>query len=48
MVESDSPYVGRTPDSVREAAAYIAEIKGLGIEEVAEKTTENAKRFFGF
>jgi TatD DNase family protein len=47
-VESDSPYVGRTPEAVREAVAYIAEIKGIGAEEVAEKTTENAKRFFGF
>lgn len=48
MVESDSPYVGRTPESVREAVSYIAEIKGLGFDEVAAKTTENAKRFFRF
>jgi TatD DNase family protein len=48
MIESDSPYVGRTPETVREAAAYIAEVKGVSIEEVAKATTENAMRFFGF
>jgi TatD DNase family protein len=48
VVESDSPYVGRTPDSIREAITYIAQVKGADAEEVMEKTTENAKRFFGF
>jgi len=48
LVESDSPYIGRTPETVREAAAYIAEVKGIGIEEAARVTTENAMRFFGF
>ncbi|HSB47225.1 MAG TPA: TatD family hydrolase [Candidatus Bilamarchaeum sp.] len=48
MIESDSPYVGRTPDTIREAAAYIAEIKGIGVEEAAKATAENAMRFFGF
>ncbi len=48
LIESDSPYVGRTPDTVREAAAYIAEIKGLSVDEVAKATAENAMRFFGF
>lgn len=48
VVESDSPYVGRTPETVREAAAYIAEVKGISVEEVAQATTENACRFFGF
>jgi TatD DNase family protein len=48
VVESDSPYVGRTPDAIREALSYIADIKGIDAEEVSEKTTENAKRFFGF
>ncbi len=48
LIESDSPYVGRTPETVREAAAYIAEIKGLTVEEVAEATAQNAMRFFGF
>ncbi len=48
LVESDSPYVGRTPDVVREAVQYISEIKGIPADEVAAKTTENAMRFFGF
>ncbi len=48
LIESDSPYVGRTPETVREAAAYIAEIKGLTVEEVAHATAENAMAFFGF
>lgn len=48
LVESDAPYVGRTPDSIREAIAYIAEVKGIGAEEVAEATARNAMGFFGF
>lgn len=48
MVESDCPYVGRNPESVREAAAYVAEVKGLEAAEVAAATTANAKRFFRF
>jgi TatD DNase family protein len=48
LVESDSPYVGRTPESVREAVAYIAEVKGLDAETVAKATAANAARFFGF
>lgn len=47
-IESDSPYVGRTPETVREAAAYIAEVKGISVEEAAEATAGNAMRFFGF
>jgi len=48
MVESDAPFVGRTPESIREAVAYVAEVKGLGAEEVGNATAENAMRFFGF
>jgi len=48
LIESDSPYVGRSPETVRDAAAYIAEVKGIGVEEVAEATAQNAMRFFGF
>lgn len=48
VVESDCPYVGRTPDSIREAIDYIAEVKGMEREEVAARTTENAEKFFGF
>lgn len=48
LVESDSPFIGRTPDSIREAVSYIAEIKGITNEEVAEATAKNAMEFFGF
>jgi TatD DNase family protein len=48
MVESDAPFVGRTPESIREAVAYIAEVKGLGAEEAGKLTAENAMRFFNF
>ena len=48
VVESDCPYVGRTPESIRQAIDYIAEVKGLSKEMVAEQTTRNAKDFFGF
>jgi len=48
LIESDSPYIGRTPDCVREAAAYIAEVKGLDVSAVADATAKNAMRFFGF
>lgn len=48
LVESDSPYIGRTPESVREAVAYIAEVKGLDAGEVAKATAQNAMGFFGF
>lgn len=48
LVESDSPYVGRTPESIREAIAYIAEVKEISVEKVAEATAENAMKFFNF
>lgn len=48
LVESDSPYVGRTPESVREAVAYIAEVKGISSAGAEKATAENAMRFFGF
>ncbi|VVC03296.1 Tat-linked quality control protein TatD [Candidatus Bilamarchaeum dharawalense] len=48
LVESDSPYVGRTPESIREAIAYIAEVKNVGTAVVAKATSENAMKFFNF
>jgi len=48
VVESDCPFVGRTPESVREAVAYIAEVKGLDVGSVADATARNAGRFFRF
>ncbi|MDP2642844.1 MAG: TatD family hydrolase [Candidatus Peregrinibacteria bacterium] len=54
MVETDCPYLapqkfrGQTnePAFVSEVAQKIAEIKGISYEEICEKSTENAKRFF--
>lgn len=48
MVESDAPYVGKTPESIREAVAYVAEVKGLSAAEAGMRTAGNAARFFGF
>ncbi|MFH0738072.1 MAG: TatD family hydrolase [Candidatus Micrarchaeota archaeon] len=48
LIESDAPYVGRTPESIRGAAAYIAEVKGISVEEAAEATARNAMAFFSF
>ncbi|MFH1785949.1 MAG: TatD family hydrolase [Candidatus Micrarchaeota archaeon] len=48
LVESDSPYVGRTPEVIREAIAYIAEVKNIETVKVANATSENAMKFFNF
>lgn len=48
MVESDAPYVGKTPESIREAVAYVAEVKGLSAADAGRRAAENACRFFGF
>ncbi len=55
MIETDAPYLtpephrGKRNDSsnVQHVAAKIAEIKGSTYEEVAQKTKQNALRFFG-
>ncbi|MFA6591749.1 MAG: TatD family hydrolase [Bacteroidales bacterium] len=55
LLETDSPYLSPTPlrgtrnDSSRIPliAAKVAELKGISLEEVAEKTTENAEKLFG-
>ena len=46
LVETDAPYVVRTPEEVIKSVEYICEAKELGVEEVAEATASNAKRFF--
>ena len=54
LLETDAPYLAPTPlrgtrnesANIPLIAAKIAEIKGCSIEEVAEKTTENAHRLF--
>jgi TatD DNase family protein len=54
LVETDSPYLapmphrGKTnePAYVAHVAAWIAELRGVSVEEVARATTENALRLF--
>jgi len=48
VVETDAPYVGRTPDAVKEAIDYIAEVKKLDFDVVAKQTAKNALDFFRF
>jgi len=55
MVETDCPYLApipfrgkrNEPAHVRLVAEKIAELKGVPLEEIAARTTENARRFFG-
>lgn len=55
LIETDSPYLtpvphrGKTNEMayVKYVAEKIAEIKGISFDEVAQQTTENAKKFFG-
>ena len=47
MLESDSPYVGKTPEDAKKAAAIVALAKGISIQEALKSSTENAVKFFG-
>ncbi|MCC3649822.1 TatD family hydrolase [Cytobacillus oceanisediminis] len=55
LIETDCPYLTphphrgkrNEPSYVKLVAEQIAEIKGLSTEEVAQATTENAKKIFG-
>ena len=55
MVETDSPYLAPIPYRgkrcepayVVETARRLAELKGVGLEELAEATTANVARLFG-
>ncbi|HZG72818.1 MAG TPA: TatD family hydrolase [Chondromyces sp.] len=55
LIETDCPYLAphpyrgkrNEPAYVKLVAEQIAVIKGISYQEVAEKTTENAKRLFG-
>jgi len=54
LLETDAPYLSpegfrgkrNEPMQVRLLAERVAQIKGLSLEEVADKTTQNAKSFF--
>jgi TatD DNase family protein len=57
MVETDAPYLSPEPKRgektnepalVMYTAAKVAEVKGMGLEELDRVTTENASRFFGW
>ena len=56
MVETDSPYLApvpyrgkkNEPAFVLETAKRVAELKGLPLDNLAEATTRNAARLFGF
>lgn len=55
LLETDSPYLppipyrGKTnePSFIIHTARKIAELKGITLEEIAEQTTNNAKKLFG-
>ncbi len=54
MVETDAPYLApaphrgkrNEPSFVRHTAALLADARGLSLDEFAERTTSNARRFF--
>ncbi len=56
LVETDAPYLSpegfrgkrNEPAQVHLLAEAVANLKGLKLEEVAQATTENARRFFSF
>lgn len=55
LIETDCPYLTphpfrgkrNEPSYVKYVAEQIAELKGTTFEEIAQKTSDNAKRFFG-
>ena len=55
LVETDAPYLApvpyrgksNQPAYVREVAEYIAELRGVSYEEIAQQTGENFNRLFG-
>ena len=56
LIETDSPYLApvpyrgksNEPAYVRDVAEFIAKLRGLSFEELAQKTTENFYRLFMF
>jgi TatD DNase family protein len=56
MVETDCPYLAPAPDRgkrcepahTRRVAEQIAQLRGVSLEEIAERTTETARNFFRF
>jgi TatD DNase family protein len=56
MVETDCPYLAPAPDRgkrcepahTRRVAEFLAELRGVSLETLASRTTENARQFFKF
>jgi TatD DNase family protein len=57
LVETDAPYLTPEPHRAQKTnepamvvhvAATVARVKGMTVEEADRRTTENARRFFGF
>ncbi len=54
MLETDAPYLSpegfrgkrNEPLQIKLLAEEISKIKGVSFEEIADKTTQNAKKFF--
>ena len=54
LIETDTPYLApqsmrgkrNEPSFIHETAQTIANVKGIPLEEVAQMTSKNAKRFF--
>jgi TatD DNase family protein len=46
MLESDSPFVGKTPCGALEAAPAVAKAKGISTDRVLITSTANAQRFY--
>jgi len=47
VVETDGPYVVRSPEGLEEAVSYISRVKALPREEVAQAVERNAAAFYG-
>ncbi|MEM3399734.1 MAG: TatD family hydrolase [Candidatus Micrarchaeia archaeon] len=47
LVESDAPYIGKSPLSVRYSISLVADALGISEEEVAVATSENCRTFYG-
>lgn len=53
LLESDAPALApergtrNEPANIMHACRMVAELRGISVEEVAQRTTENAKRLFG-
>jgi len=46
MLESDCPFIGKTPEDIRISAQRYAKYQGMDFEKVLRKTCENGMEFF--